>query len=339
MQIRRLLLALPLVLSLAACGHGEPKSGALPAPVTVHVDRAHLVGSASGEQAVGTVRARNSASIAPTVMGRVVEMRVKLGQQVHAGDVLARISAEEVTAKVAQARALQANAQLELERAKKLLADDAIPRAQYDTAKSQYDVAHAALAEANAMQDHTIVRAPFSGVVTSKIANAGDTAVPGQPLLVLDDPTSLRFEVPVAEASARALSPGQKMAIRIDGIDGDLTGTVAEISPAADPASRTVLAKLDLPADARLHPGLFGRLMITSHEAQAIAVPSSAVVRRGQLEEVFVVDGNVAHLRLVRTGREHDGVTEILSGLANNEIVATSDVGQLTDGAPVKVSP
>lgn len=335
--MRRLLLALPLVLS-AACGQAEEKSGAAPAPVAVQVDRAQLVGSASGEQAVGTVRARNSASIAPTVMGRVVEMRVKLGQHVHTGDVLARISAAEVDAKVAQARAVQANAQLELDRAKKLLADEAIPRAQYDTAKSQYDIAHASLAEAEAMAAHTVVRAPFSGVVTSKIASAGDTAVPGQALLVLDDPTSLRFEAPLPEASARAISPGQKLAIHIDGIDGDLTGTVAEISPVADPASRTVLVKLDLPTDARLHPGLFGRLTIVSHEGQAIAVPSSAVVRRGQLEEVFVIDGGVAHLRLVRTGREHDGMTDILSGLSKDEVVAVSDVNQLTDGAPVKVS-
>ena len=308
-------------------------------PVTVRVDRAQLVGSAPGEQAVGTVRARNSASIAPMVMGRVVEMRVKLGQQVRAGDVLARISAEEIRAKVAQARAVQANAQLELARAQKLLADDAIPRAQFDSAKSQFDVAHASLAEAQALADHMVVRAPFDGVITSKIASAGDTAVPGQPLLVLDDPTALRFEAPVPESSARALSMGQKLAVRIDGIDGELTGTVAEISPTADPTSRTVLAKLDLPVDARLHPGLFGRLSIPSHEAQSLAVPTSAVVRHGQLEEVFVVDGNVARLRLVKTGHEGNGSTEILSGLANGEIVAVSDLQQLSDGAPVRVSP
>ena len=308
-------------------------------PITVHVDRAQLVGTTPGEQAVGTVRARNSASIAPTVMGRVADMPVKLGQRVRAGDVLARISAEEIRAKVAQARAVQANAQLELERAKKLLADEAIPRAQFDTAKSQFDVAHASLAEAEALADHMIVRAPFDGVITSKIANAGDTAVPGQPLLVLDDPTALRFEAPVPESSARTLSTGQKLAVRIDGIDGELTATIAEISPTADPTSRTVLAKLDLPADARLHPGLFGRLAIPLHDAQSLAVPSSAVVRRGQLEEVFVVDGDVAHLRLVKTGHEGNGSTEILSGLANGEIVAVSDVNQLSDGAPVKVAP
>ncbi|HSQ67599.1 MAG TPA: efflux RND transporter periplasmic adaptor subunit [Polyangiaceae bacterium] len=337
--MKRLLLSLSLVLSLAACERAEVEPIASPPPVTVQVDRARLVGSSSAEQAVGTVRARNSASISPTVMGRVVEIPVKLGQQVRAGDMLARISADEISAKAAQARALQANAQLELERAKTLLADDAIPRAQYDTVKSQFDVASAAVAEANAMVAHTVVRAPFAGVVTSKSANAGDTVVPGQPLLVLDDPTALRFEAPLAEASARAVSIGQKVTVRVDGLEGDLTGTVAEISPAAEPTSRTVLVKVDLPNDSRLHPGLFGRLSIVSYASKSLAVPSSAVLRRGQLEEVFVIDGNVARLRLIKTGHELGGSTEILSGLADGEMVAISDVGQLTDGAPVKVSP
>ena len=103
--------------------------------------------------------------------------------------------------------------------------------------------------------------------------------------------------------------------------------------------SRTVLAKVDLPRDPALHPGLLGRLMLPSSSGQArsVLVPSTTVVRRGQLEEVFVVDGGRARLRLVKTGRvTNDGATEILSGLGDGEPVIASDIAELVDGQPVE---
>jgi multidrug efflux pump subunit AcrA (membrane-fusion protein) len=124
--------------------------------------------------------------------------------------------------------------------------------------------------------------------------------------------------------------------VRIDTVDHDLAGTVAEISPAADPASRTVLAKVDLPGDPAVHSGLFGRLLLARNEARSIVAPASAVVRHGQLESVFVVKDGVARLRLVRTGRERAGAVEVLSGLGDGEAVVASDSSALLDGQPVE---
>jgi RND family efflux transporter MFP subunit len=329
-----------LVPAIAACSHEATPRSAQPRPaIAVRVDRAHLAARAVGEEVVGTVRARNSAVLSPTVVGRVSELRVTLGSRVRAGDVLARLSAPEIDARLEQARALFERKEVDLGRAKRLVDDGAITPTVYDAALTEFHIARGARDEASAMTDHTVLRAPFAGVVTSKTANVGDTAMPGQPLFVVEDTGRLRLEATLAEGAARSLAPGQKVQAQIDGVARDLAGTVAEISPVADPASRTVLAKIDLPVDPALRPGLFGRLLLASSESSSLVVPLAAVVRHGQLEGVFVVEGGTARLRLVRTGRERAGVVEIASGLSEGEAVAESDVGLLADGQPVEVLP
>jgi RND family efflux transporter MFP subunit len=329
-----------LVPAIAACGREPaPRSAPPRPPLAVHVSRARLVSRTVGEEVVGTVRARNSAVLSPTIAGRVTELRVTLGSRVHEGDLLARISAPEIDARLEQARALFERKEVDLGRAKRLVDDGAIAPTVYDAALTEFHVARGARAEASAMADHTVLRAPFAGVVTSKSANVGDTAMPGQPLLAIEDPGALRLEATLAEGAARALAPGQRVQARIDGVARDLAGTVAEISPVADPASRTVLAKIDLPVDPALRSGLFGRLLLASGESTSLVVPSAAVIHHGQLEAVFVVEGGTAQLRLVRTGRERAGVVEITSGLDDGEAVADSDVGTLADAQPVEALP
>jgi RND family efflux transporter MFP subunit len=333
-------LALLLLPAVVACARESAPKSAQPRPaLAVHVARARLVSRAVDEEVVGTVRARNSAVLSPTIMGRVSELRVTLGSRVKKGDLVACISAPEIDARLEQARALFDRREVDLGRAKKLVDDGAIAKAVYDDALTAFHLARGARAEASAMADHTVLRAPFAGVVTSKSANVGDTAMPGQPLVVVEDPGALRLEATLAEGAARSLAPGQRVQARIDGVAHDLAGTVAEISPVADPASRTVLAKIDLPVDPALRSGLFGRLLLASGESRSLVVPSAAVVRHGQLEGVFVVEGGAAQLRLVRTGSERAGFVEITAGLSDGEAVADSDVGTLGDAQPVEVLP
>jgi RND family efflux transporter MFP subunit len=326
--------------ALAACDTMPARPQATPLSTrSVRVEHARLDAKAGGEEVIGTVRARNSATISSTVVGKVQVLNVTLGRRVQAGDVLVRISADEIGAKLDQTEALHGQAKIDLDRAQALLDKEAIPRAQYDAAAAAFRVATARRAEAAAMAGHTVLRAPFAGVVSAKLANVGDTAMPGQPLLVIDDPSALRLEATVPEVAARTLKVGQAVPVRVDGAGRELPGTVAEVSPAADPMSRTVLAKVDLPRDPALHPGVVGRVMLpsASEQPRSVLVPSATVVRRGQLEEVFVVDRGRARLRLVKTGRvTKDGVTEILSGLTDGDAVVASDIPEIVDGQPVK---
>jgi membrane fusion protein, multidrug efflux system len=323
--------------ALAACSHEAalPKEVALPTQ-KVQVAAAYVAEQGAAEEVVGTVRARSVAALSSSIMGTVRDLPLSVGSKVKAGQLVARLSAQEIEAKAEQARALLGQAEIALRRAEELKAQNAIAPAQYDAAVAQHRVALATVAEADVMRGYTTLRAPFAGVVTAKHAEVGDLALPGRPLLVLEDPTSLRLEAAVPEAMSRDLRVGARLPVRIDGIDGELAATVSEQAPTADPQSRTVLVKLDLPEHlAGLRPGMFGRLLMRATPTHAITIPEAAVVQRGQLETVFVVDDGKAKLRLVRSGRRQDGAVELLSGLQRGELVVVSEPDRLRDGQPV----
>jgi RND family efflux transporter MFP subunit len=320
---------------------GEP---ARPAPAAappreVRVAVASHASRAVTTEVVGTVRAVRSATVAPVVSGTVSEVRFGLGSAVRAGDVLVRLSAREVDARLEQTRALYALAKQERERAVTLHAQEAISVAQYDTALSQFRVAEARQAEASTLADQTVLRAPFAAVVVAKLVNVGDTAMPGRALLVLESPGALRFEARVPEGAADGLTLGRSLPVRLDGFEQEIEGRLAEIEPASDDATRTQLVKLDLPRVAGLRSGRFGRLLLATGSSIAVAVPREAVLRRGQLELVFVVESGTARLRLVRTGRERDGRLEIASGLSGEEKVVIAGAGDLVDGQRVEELP
>jgi multidrug efflux pump subunit AcrA (membrane-fusion protein) len=142
----------------------------------------------------------------------------------------------------------------------------------------------------------------------------------------------------VEESDVKAIRVGQSAEVTIDSIGSRRNGPVAEIVPVADPATRTVTVKVDLPPEPRLRSGLYGRARFVTGARTALAMPSGALVERGQLQGAFVVDtGGVARFRLVTTGRALDGAVEILSGLGEGERVVADGVERLADGAPVTV--
>lgn len=305
----------------------------------VSVAFAREVSQAVGDEVIGTVRARSVAVISSSVMGNVRALRVKVGSRVKAGEVLIQLSAGEIDAKANQAQAMFAQAELDLKRAEQLKASQSIPAARYEAATAQFRVAEAALAEANVMRGYTTLRAPFAGIITAKQCEVGDQALPGKPLLVLESPGALRLEASVPEAIAKLLHIGDALSAHFDSIAEPVTATVSELSPSADPVSRTVLVKLDLPSVPELRSGVFGRVTVRTGEQRAVIIPSTALVRRGQMELVFVVRDDRAHLRIVRTGAEPDGTVKVLSGLDDGERVVVADAALLVDGQPLEVRP
>lgn len=328
------------LLALALLGGCTAESGRRPSPSLPA--RKVLVVSAERSsrpvmtEVVGTVRPVRSATIAPVVGGTVAEVRVTLGSSVRPGDVLVKLSARESDARLEQSRAVFALAKQERDRANVLRAQEAISAAQYDTVLSQFRVAEARQAEAMTMAEHSVLRAPFAGVIAAKLVNVGDTAMPGQGLLQLEAPSVLRFEVRVPEGSAAGLSVGQSLPVLLDAVARELQARVAEIEPASDDRTRTRLVKLDLPPVPGLRSGQFGRLLLTTGSSLGVWVPPEAVVRHGQLETLFVADSGSARLRLVRTGREREGRLEIVSGLTGDERVIASGTNDLVDGQPIE---
>jgi RND family efflux transporter MFP subunit len=336
----RHLLALPAgMVLLAGCGkahRGNP--AAQPDLPSVQV-RTQIVESkplASVEEVVGTVRARLRAAIEAKANGRITSMPVILGQKVKAGDLLARLDAPEIKARLDQAEASLQQAERDSERMSSLFPKQAVSRADYETAESRYRVARGVVAEARAMMGYVEIIAPFDGVVTRKWVDVGDQAAPGKPLVDIEDPSKLQLEADVPEALVGRIKQDARMTIRVGQRPGDLAGTMAEIAPIADSASRTFRVKLDLPACPGLMSGQFARLIVPIGENPSMRVPASAVVRRGQMEILFVVENQHARLHLVKTGRRVNDETEILSGLDSGDSVVVDNPQQLVDGQPLQ---
>jgi RND family efflux transporter MFP subunit len=327
-----------LALLVGCSGEPPPRPASEKAPAKVRVVQVERSSRPVITEVVGTVRAVRSATLAPLISGTVAEIRVGLGSSVRAGEILVRLSAREIEARLEQSRAVAALAKRDRDRATTLKEQGAMSSAQYDTALSQWSVAQAREAEASTLAERMVLRAPFAGVVTAKLANAGDTAMPGQALLVVEAPSALRFEARVPEAAADRLSVGATVPVRLDGFAEDLQGRVAEIQPAADDATRTRLVKVDLPEVAGLRSGRFGRLLVATSDSRTVTVPAEAVIRRGQLETVFVLDSGTARLRLIRTGREREGRLEVVSGLSGEEKVVVPGALELVDGQHVEES-
>jgi len=328
--------AIALLALLSGCVSEAPAAARQEVPPRrVRIEQTRLTERPVLTEVVGTVRATHSATIAPLISGTVVEVRVGLGSSVRAGDALVKLSAREIEARLDQTRAVSEQAARDRARASSLVGQGAISVAEYETAMSQWNVAQARQAEASSIADRRILRAPFAGVITSKLASVGDTALPGHALLVLEARSALRLEAQVPEATGESLAIGDPVPVQVEGVDHDLEGRLAEIQPAADAASRTRLFKIDLPDMAGLRSGQFGRALLTTGQAPMVTVPSEAVVHHGQLESVFVVDSGIARLRLVRAGRERAGRVEISSGLVGDERVAVAAAG-LVDGERVE---
>jgi RND family efflux transporter MFP subunit len=186
------------------------------------------------------------------------------------------------------------------------------------------------------MRDYTRIAAPFSGVVTAKSVEPGSLAAPGAPLLTVEREGAYRLEASVNESRFPFVKTGETVEISLDSLDRRFSAKVSEIVPAVDAASRSYTVKIDLPELADLRSGMFGRARFAKGERKVLAIPAGALVERGQLQSVFVVEDGVAHTRLVTTGERGPGGVEALSGLSAGEKMVSPAPAGLTDGARVE---
>lgn len=328
-------------------------------------------------EAVGTVRARNIALVAPQAMGRVTSLPVSEGSVVLKGALLFTIddaalraqavSAEGVVAEaeaakdeaeraVSQAEAGKTLAEKTYGRFSRLYEDNVATRQEFEEVEARKTVAvkeyeraleRRAQAAARILQargqanaalatlSYAKVAAPFSGVVTEKRADVGSMAVPGVPLLVLEDTRRYRLEAPVAETWISRIEVGARVQVVL-GAGNPLPAVVSEIVPMVDPDSRTFLVKADV-SGAGLRTGMYGRLRFPAGKGTVLAVPRSAITRAGGYDGVFVVTpDNVARLTMVKTGGGTGDRVEILSGIEPGSRVAVSHLDKLADGVRVE---
>ncbi len=329
--------AATLTLLLNGCkDHKETHPQAVTLPV-VKVETAKVQEQTAPLQIeiLGTIQAVHSAVIATKVSGNVTELPVELGSKVAKGQLLLKIEAGELLARLEQSKAQLEQAKRNLTREENLLKKNAATPEAVKALRDMVKIAEAAYQEAQTMIEYTTIEAPFDGLVTQKLVNRGDLVTPGRPLLQLDNEFDLQVITNLPESILPSIKLGQQYELSVPAINRTVTGTVSEIAPSADPVSRTGVMKMRLPATEDLVPGQFAKIYLIQKQLTTMMIPETAVFPLGQLERVFVIDHDKVRLKLVRTGIRHKGMIEILSGLSLGEEVVAEAASPLLDNQPV----
>ncbi len=371
---------------------------AIPIVQGINIETISLQSVDESYEAVGTVRAKNSSIVSSKVMGNIVAMKVREGDTVRAGQVLAEIDSREaliqtqksgaglveikaaldevdrnIKASEYSQTAAEANRRLAtstFHRYKQLLDRQSISPQEFDEVRARREVADAEAETAGRLRQSleakrrqvlaridqakadvagsqvyssfSRITAPINGIVVSRQADVGYMAAPGAPLLTIESGSDYRLEAAVQESQMNKIHLRDQVGVQIDALGPhELAGIVVEIVPAADPASRTYLVKISIPAPADnqqvIRSGLYGKARFITVQTQAITIPRKAVVENGQLTSVYVVDqSGIARMRLVRTGKTYSERVEMLSGLKEGEQIVVDGVAAVNDGSRVR---
>jgi RND family efflux transporter MFP subunit len=312
----------------------------------------------------GTVKAKNVSIISSRLMGAVTKITVKEGDKVNTGDVLIFIDDSDAAQKMAAAeagyketgKALEVSmknkslAEITYQRYSKLHEEKVISQQEFDQIETQKKIAdieyerteqtvkraEATQEEARAYYGLTKIKAPYTGIVTAKKIDVGSMAVPGMPLMVVEDASQFKIEVPVDERLYKNVSVGADVSVLVTSTNERRQGNIARIAPAVDPFTRTFNLEI-LVKGAQLRTGIYVKALIPEGKKETILVPKKSVVEKGQLEGVYVVsEKGVISYNLVKTGKTYGELTEVLSGLKNNDRIIVEGVEKAIDGGMVK---
>lgn len=341
--LRPLVLAAVAAAALAGC-RGEPAAPATAAPVAFETLVVQARDSARERRWDGVVEAVNQATLSAQTAGRVLELPFDVNDYVEAGQVVVRFTdVEQVSAQrrasaaVSSAQAAAAEAEADFRRTEELVAKQLLARASLDQARARRDAARAALeaaragvSEAGEQVDYTVIRAPYSGILTERHVEVGEAVRPGQPLVSGLSLDRLRIHVEVPQSDIAAIREHGAAAVMLpDGRRIDAERVV--VFPYADPATHSFKVRVELPqADTGLQPGMTVKTAFKTGEARHLWVPRSALVMRSEVTAVYVVDArNRVALRQVRLGHRNGDDVEVLAGLADGDRIAADPVAAL----------
>jgi membrane fusion protein, multidrug efflux system len=316
----------------------RPGDSAVPSQQAVGVSAfvVEQVSVAATEAVPATIGARQATTISSRVLARITRVLVRAGDSVSEGQLLLELERSDLESKLAQwqqravaVRARLTEARLNLERAQDLQKRGLVAQAVLDEARASHDELQAELAtaqrsmeEAEVAISYTEIRSPFDGRVVDRFAEPGDTASPGEKLLALYNPLSLRVEAAVRESLALQLQLDQEVQVEIPAQGRVLAAQIEELVPAADPGSRSFLVKARIEYQQDLLPGMYARLLIPAGEETLVIIPDSLVSRFGQLDVVWVQRDTQTERRFIRLGRPMGpGQVEVVSGLASGEVL------------------
>lgn len=351
---------LPALLLVSACGGAsEPEAAVEATVVNVAADNAVVVDSGiieSGPLLSGNLTAERSAELRAQVSGTLLDILVREGTPVTAGQSLARIEAtvleDQARSAAAQQQSAEANAELatrNAERAVRLHAAGAMAERDLEAARSQAAAATAMAADAKARHAsarqqlaHATIRAPFAGVVSERRASAGDVLSVGTPVLTVVDPTRLELAAAVPAATLNTIRRGARVEFSVTGYPGrNFVGTIARVNPVVDPATRQVRTYVSVPnADRALASGLFAEGRVAVEQTRALVIPAAAIDPNATSPSVRRLTGGKVEVVAVTLGLRDD-VTErvqILSGVARGDTLLVGAALGTPAGSPVRIA-
>ena len=309
----------------------------------------------------GQVVSAQTANISTRVMGFITSVKVKVGDRVKKGQLLATISNEDILARRAQADAMiveaeaaVSNAQKDYDRFTALYSQQSATARELDNVTLQYNAAKSKLEgakqmrkEVDAMLGYTSLVAPFAGIVTQKTADAGSMANPGMPLLTIENASSCEVSAFVPENLVDRVKEGMPAEIVIKALNKTLRGAVTRVNHSSQFTGGQYNIKVSVPQDetSTLYAGMYTNVNILAHPAEVQAgaasttlVPNAALVYKDQLTGIYTVSsGNTALLRWLRIGKKIGENVEVLSGLGQEELFILRAEGKLYNGVPVVI--
>jgi RND family efflux transporter MFP subunit len=342
-----LLLGLALAFALGTA-HGQGRV------VRVTTAQAQKAAVEQTEWTVGVIESRLSAQVAAEVPGKVVRVLADEGQAVRAGQVLAEIETRQYQlgqeadqAEAGRLEALLRNKQMELDRARKLVAEKLVAAEQVDAIESELDAlrqqlegARARVAESERRLGKTRVSAPVDAEIAERLVDVGDFVQAGTVAFEVIDVEHLRVKLPFPEYRAPALAVGQKVRLSSAAAGpAPIGAAVTEVRPSVNPANRSITIIVDFDNPGGWRPGASVRAeVVLAVRSDAVTVPQVAVVRRPVGDVVYVIRDGKAEERPVKRGLRSGTTVEILEGLAPGEVVAVDGAGFLTQGGSVDVA-
>lgn len=353
-----ILILLSAALLFSCANEKEAEETKKQEPVAVTVGTAEKFES-NVVHASGEIESSERAIISTRLMGFITGIKVKPGDRVRKGQLLATISNDDILAKRAQAQAMVReseaalnDAKKDLDRYEKLYESQSASQKEYEnvalhynSVKAKNEAARQMQKEAEAMLAYSNLTAPFNGVVTQRNADEGSMANPGAPILVVEQSGSYNVSTFVSERDIAKIRSGARAEVVIKSTSAKIKGVVSEVSPSSQLSGGQYRVKIRIAdQDAKdLYAGMYVHVSIeasdtVSEAANRLLIPGHALVRRDQLNGLYTVSQrNTAMLRWVTVGKSYGDRVEILSGLNIDEKFITDADGKLYDGVPVSV--
>lgn len=302
--------------------------------------------------ATGSVVSDHRIAITSRITGFIQQIMVLEGASITKGQLLISLDSSNIDGVIKQAQATQNIAALtfkdskaDVKRAQYLFKLKSISGEKLRKVKLQHDVANdalhkadAALMKAQQQRKYMNLTSPINGTVVIRHQREGDLAIPGSPILTIESNTGLLFETTVPAKQFAHIESGSKIKIKIDALDDNLIGVVTRMVASADLLTRNFVIKMTLPEHVGLLSGMFGRSYFHIKTEQATVIPVSALIERGGLQGVFVLDElDHAYFRWLRIGKTSNKQLEILSGLNGGERIIINPHQHIHEGDIIDV--